>query len=62
MHLLEGALNLMGRYICLTNQVYIPYDGLIYECGLIPIELRIKEKRLMNLNKILRIVYSGQYG
>ena len=32
-----------------------PYDGLIYECGLMPMEYRIKEKRLLYLQKILKM-------
>ena len=46
----------------------MPYDGIVLECGLMPMEFRIKEKRLMYFHKILsmnesrltKIVYEEQ--
>ena len=45
-----------------------PYDGIVLECGLMPMEFRIKEKRLMYFHKVLnmkesrltKIVYEEQ--
>ena len=33
----------------------MPYDGIILECGLMPMEFRIKEKRLIYFHKILNM-------
>ena len=46
----------------------MPYDGIVFECGLLPMEFRVKEKRLIYFHKILnmsesrltKIVYEEQ--
>ena len=41
--------------ICNGLPASTPYQGLIYECGLKPMKYRIIEKRLIYLNKILKM-------
>ena len=43
--------------VTITNSLpqSLPYDGIVFECGLMPMEFRIKEKRLIYFHKILNM-------
>ena len=48
---------LQKNAVTITNSLpqSMPYDGIVLECGLMPMEFRIKEKRLIYFHKILNM-------